>query len=235
MGKGEASGFAALDRSLRAGEPPPRPGILRTIAVYAVLLTAIFAGFGILFWLVGGRREVRAEPLGNPVAVAEVAADGSLLLEDGTRCRLAGVEWPANPIDPVARNFLRMAVRQGVEIVRKLDGDRCILLCEPRVFHWCGNDSVSAHYERRTLNELVVGFGIAKADKNAAGLRPDEAHGLSEYQRFAYTREVGLWGRNSGCRELRDGFDPEGGLNVSYARASRWDYVQNWNAAFRHR
>ena len=106
-----------------------------------MLLTAIFAGFGVLFWLVGGRREVRPEPLDNPIAVAEVAADGSLRLADDTRCRLAGVEWPAGPIDPVAHDFLRMAVRQGVEIVRKVDGDRYILLCEPRVFHSCGNNS----------------------------------------------------------------------------------------------
>jgi len=161
------------------------------------------------------RRVVRENPLKAPTQITSVRGD--TLIADRQEFRLAGVTLPTDAnLAARAANFLRVVTAQGVEVLRPLQpAGTFILRCEPRIWHWCGNDSVKAHYEQFNLNELLVAFGYATVDHGATGLTETEHHRLEAAEALAKQRHRGMWSERPGSTERS--FRPELGLNISDA------------------
>ena len=161
------------------------------------------------------RRVVRDHPLKAPTAITAVRGD--TLVSAHQEFRLAGVTLPADPgLSARASDFLRVSTAQGVEIVRPMQPEgRFILRCEPRIWHWCGNDAVEAHYEQFNLNELLIAFGYATYDSSFIGLTDDERLRLKGAEAIARQRHRGMWSRTPGASDRS--FRPDLGLNISDA------------------
>ena len=130
---------------------------------------------------VGPGRVVRDDPLKNPITVRE-ATPTALTLQDGRVIKLAGIV-PANQpnlewyIAHRAGELVQNATLQGVEMVREIEPGSFLVRCEPRIWHWCGNDSVRAHYEQFFLQELLLASGYCPFSPSS-GLTTEEASRL---------------------------------------------------------
>lgn len=121
------------------------------------IFLAILAPSGV--WV---RREVREHPLARPMAVTQV--NGVSVVADGHSYSIGGIAIPGTPEDLAAlTEFVIVATAQGIEIDESavLPAGQSIR-CEPRVWHWCGNDPVAAHYQQMNLNEIVLALGYAQ-------------------------------------------------------------------------
>lgn len=121
----------------------------------------LFVGFA----LSGGwplRWELREHPLVRPLKVTKI--DGLTLWAGGQPLVVGGVSPPSNPEQAATlARFLALAAAQGVEVDERAQlPSGHALRCELRVFHWCGNDPVAAHFEQLSLNELLVAFGLVE-------------------------------------------------------------------------
>ena len=144
------------------------------------VLLCLFSPSGV--WV---RREFREDPLKNPLRVT--AIDGFRLTANGTVFTIGGVvpcyDREAKAVLPI---FLRAATAQGIEI----DGDvelpnGVAVRCEPRFWHGCGNDPVTAHFEQHNLNELLIAFGLAKLSPAVRELDTPMALRLRAAERYA--------------------------------------------------
>lgn len=182
--------------------------IIVSLIGYLVLLT-LGTGPG---WF---RRVVRDHPLKAPTAITSVRGD--TLISAGQEFRLAGVTLPTDSkFASGAVDLLRVGSAQGVEVIRLVQpGGKFLLRCEPRIWHWCGNDSVEAHYEQFNLNELLVAFGYATVDETASGLTDHERLRLQAAQTIAKDRHRGMWTERPNSRERS--FRSKLGLNISDA------------------
>lgn len=190
--------------------------------VRRVLIAAILVGGGVYFVLpailpngVWRRRVVRENPLKNPIRITSIRGD--TLLSDRQEFRLAGVMLPTETIFAArATDFLNLATAQGVEVIRRVQPEGTFILrCEPRIWHWCGNDPVKEHYEQFNLNELLVAFGYAIVDPAANDLSENERNRLKAAEVLAKEQHRGMWVERPGTNERS--FRPEFGLNISDA------------------
>jgi hypothetical protein len=140
------------------------------------------------------RKIVREDPLRSPIRVVDVDGTG-LLLEDGRRVTLAGISIVDDPRgEQAALELMRAACEQGINIVHTFEGEACIVRCEPRIYHWCGNDPVAAHFEQMNLNDMLLALGLAVLDpRTAESLPPDEVERLQEYESCARSSRLGTW------------------------------------------
>jgi hypothetical protein len=140
------------------------------------------------------RRTVREDPLPDPMRVLHV--DGTyLMLEDGRKVSLAGV---ALVDDPAARKaaaeLMTVACEQGINILSDVGGGACIVRCEPRFYHWCGNDPIAAHFRQVNLNHVLIASGLAVFDESKAGsLSPADAQRLRDVEEYARHARFGRW------------------------------------------
>jgi hypothetical protein len=88
-----------------------------------------------------------------------------------------------------------------------------IIDATPRVWHWCGNDPVKAHYQQANLNELVILFGYATFNPDASGLTEVERRRFEAAEVLARELNRGMW--TSEPRYKDRSFDTGGGLNIS--------------------
>jgi hypothetical protein len=163
------------------------------------------------FW---HRRIVRDDPLKAPITVTAIR--GATLISTSGEFTLAGVTIPNDSvISARATDFLRCVTHQGVAIIRTVQPAGSVLLrCEPRIWHWCGNDSVAAHYQQFNLNELLLAFGYATFDNDAAvGLTESERLRLRTADYVAQQGNYGIWSPTFGVPD--HSFRPEFGLNIS--------------------
>ncbi len=183
-------------------------GVLTVSVLFCFVFPKLYFPSGV--WR---RRVVRDDPLPAAISVAKVSID-ALVLSDGRRCRLAGVSFPRDQeVREEAVGFLQVVTQQGVEIARRVnDEDAYILRCEPRIWHWCGNDPVRAHFEQHNLNELVVASGYARFDASTEGLGELEARRLRACEACA---QVPRWVGGRWKRDHRVRFSTEFGLNYS--------------------
>ena len=181
----------------------------------------IFVGYLVLpkFLFPSGvwqRSEDRQNPLQHPIQVVKVGLD-EIELSNGLRCKFTGVIFPRDSmLIEKALEFLQVITLQGVEIIRRVnDSDKYILRCEPRIWHWCGNDPVSAHFEQYNLNELVIMSGYAQIDSSAQGLTDEEINRLRKCESFAKDNKWGIWKESKSGHDF--GFNIKWGLNISDA------------------
>jgi hypothetical protein len=163
------------------------------------------------FW---PRRIVRNDPLKAPITITAIR--GVTLVSASGEFTLAGVTIPNDSIISVrAADFLRCVTQQGVEVIRTVQPAGSVLLrCEPRIWHWCGNDSVAAHYQQFNLSELLLAFGYAVFDDEAAvGLTESERLRLRTAEYVAQQGNNGMWSPTFGVPD--HSFRPELGLNIS--------------------
>ena len=206
----------------------PDPALQRTKShgaarVFLIALVALFCGLSFwyvlpLFVMPSGvwvRRVVRPDPLPFPIRVIRVDGTG-LLLEDDRRVTLAGVSMVNDPAAAhAAREILTVACEQGIQIVREVDGEACIVRCELRFWHWCGNDPIDAHYRQTNLNDLLIAAGLAVFDQHAAPfLRPDEAQHLKDIEQCARSWRLGIWSGNNVYRSF--GAEPGYGFSPGF-------------------
>lgn len=172
---------------------------LLTVVGVALILSALLFTNGA--WK---RRVVRENPLKNPIRITSI--QGSTLLSESQELRLAGVTLPTEALFAErARNFLKVVTAQGVEVVRSVQPDGTFVLrCEPRIWHWCGNDPVEAHYAQFNLNELLVAFGYAAVEPAANGLSENERHRLKVAETLAKEDHRGMWAEQPGTNEAFD-------------------------------
>lgn len=144
---------------------------IRTILFAAIALSVLVCQL----WLTSAQRVAgswkREHPLHNPIGVVSVT-NGRLLLNDGRTIAPAGVVRIADIEPAVFDAVLRVAARQGVEIVTDL-GDGCaFLLVEPKYFNWCGNSNERwpGSYLRAPLSELLIWAGVAEPRLDQPGL-----------------------------------------------------------------
>jgi hypothetical protein len=125
------------------------------------------------------------------------------------------VKLPAEPtFSARTPDFLRVAGAQGIEVVRQVEPDGSFIVrCEPRIWHWCGNDPVKAHFEQFVLNELVIAFGYATYDETSGGLTDHERLRLQIAENIARERQYGLWERRPYSAD--HSFEPALGLKIS--------------------
>ena len=161
------------------------------------------------------RRVVRDNPLKTPVTITTVR--GGTLVSEQQEFSLAGVKISADSIVSArADEFLRVVTAQGIEFVRAVEASKTfILCCEPRIWHWCGNDPIRAHYEQFNLNELLLAFGYATFDSEAIGLTDDERLRLMAAETVAKEGRSELWSSTSEAKDNR--FRVGLGLNISDA------------------
>jgi hypothetical protein len=150
------------------------------------------------------RRIVRQHPLKDPIAVTRVAA-GKMITADGRELTPAGVELKEMALATGrADDFLKLVTAQGVEIIQAIEGSNNLLRCEPAIWHWCGNDPVSKHYEQANLSELLLVFGLAR-------LKEDKSLNPLQQARLRVAAEMGS------SRPVDSKDFPEWGLNISLA------------------
>ena len=149
------------------------------------------------------RRVVREHPLAKPIAVTGI--EGLTLIAGAGRYTLAGVVSPTDA-EGLARldQFLHLATAQGIEI----ESDAALphgqsVRCEPRVWHWCGNDPVAAHFEQFNLNELLIALGYARIAPEVQKLTTPAAVRLRAAERYANEAGQGSDSRTS----VRHGID----------------------------
>nr|ACO70935.1 hypothetical protein [uncultured Verrucomicrobiota bacterium] len=140
------------------------------------------------------RKVVRDHPLVAPILITSI--QGDTLVAGQRQFRLAGVKLPTDPvIAALAQKVLQIATAQGVEVIRVVEApDACILRCEPRIWHWCGNDPVAAHFQQFNLNELMVAGGGATYDASCPKLTDEERLRLQAAEKFR--REAGAHDQN---------------------------------------
>jgi hypothetical protein len=131
------------------------------------------------------RRVVRDNPLANPLTVT--AIDGLTLIAGGQRYLIGGVRAPAAPADLVRLSqFVQVVTAQGIEIESSTAfPNGYSIRCEPRIWHWCGNDPVAAHFEQQNLNELLVALGFAVITPDIRKLTTPQALHLRAAERYA--------------------------------------------------
>ena len=140
------------------------------------------------------RRIVREHPLTSPIPVS--AVDGTSLMTPQRKLVLAGISIPDDAISQTnADVFLKSTTTKGVEVIREVENSsKQILRCEVRLYHWCGNDSVAAHFEQHNLNEIMIGLGYAKFDHETKGLRTEEWNRFAAAEKVAKKLALGVWG-----------------------------------------
>ncbi len=194
--------------------------VLKVLAVLAVLWVAnwIFLTFlspsGV--WI---RRVVREHPLPHPIMVTDI--DGLTLTAGDQRYTIAGVRAPSDT-DRLARlaEFIQVATAQGIEIesATALPNGHSIR-CEPRVWHWCGNDPVAAHFEQQNLNELLIALGYAEIAPEIQTLATPAALRLRAADRYAH--DFSRDSAGSGSRtSLKHGIDISAIMTVRRAISS---------------
>lgn len=161
------------------------------------------------------RRVVRKNPLKDPVAINAVRS--GTLVSGQQEFSLAGVRIPTDgTVSSRADEFLRVVTAQGIEVVRVLEpSNTFILRCEPRIWHWCGNDPIKAYYEQFNLNELLLAFGYATFDSEAIGLTDKERLRLMAAENVGKERTSGVWNSASAAKDRR--FRAGSGLSISEA------------------
>jgi hypothetical protein len=181
--------------------------VLKVLAVLAVLWVANWVFLTFLspsgVWI---RRVVREHPLPHPIMVT--AIDGLTLTAGDQRYTVAGVRAPSDT-ERLARlaEFIQVATAQGIEIesATALPNGHSIR-CEPRVWHWCGNDPVAAHFEQQNLNELLIALGYAEIAPEIQTLATPAALRLRAADRYAH--DFSLDSAGSGSRtSLKHGID----------------------------
>ena len=112
--------------------------------------------------------DVRDHRLAHPISVATVTDDGNIHLADGRTFRPAGVGFPADPkARDAALQFMRLAVKQGVELRSDPGDGSAWITCEPRFYNWCGTGRVRGWYIPCGLSELLVASGHATIEPTA--------------------------------------------------------------------
>jgi len=161
------------------------------------------------------RREIRDNPLKSPLTVASV--ENGVLHANQHEFKLAGLDIPKDPvIARQANELLKVATAQGVEVIREIaPGGPYILRCEPRIWHWCGDDPVAAHFEQFNLNDLLIAYGFATVDLTGGSLSDPERKRLEGAQGYAKEMHQGVWGNLE--EEEHYPFRGEYGLNIDYA------------------
>jgi hypothetical protein len=199
-------------------QPPPKHAMRRLLTPFLyVSLLAALALWGYLlipslFFPSGvwHRKVVREHPLKDPIPVTHVLA-GKVITADGREFTPAGIEIKDMALATGrADAFLKLVTSQGVEIIQAVEGSDYLLRCEPAIWHWCGNDSVSKHYEQANLSELLLVFGFATL-KETISLNP------LQQERLRVAAEMGS-GRTAESNDFR-----EWGLNIS--RAMHLDFI----------
>lgn len=153
-----------------------------------VLFLSLVLGVVFLAWLLLSdfpliKKEERKNPLTAPITINHI--EGTQIHTPQGSFKLAGVKFPSDSTGlKTANQFLKIATAQGIEVIRQVNNETAILRCEPRIYHWCGNDPVSAHYEQHNLNELLIILGYAAFDTEADGLTEQEK------QRFTAATQV---------------------------------------------
>ncbi|MCB1210678.1 MAG: hypothetical protein KDK97_15210 [Verrucomicrobiales bacterium] len=140
------------------------------------------------------RRIVRDHPLTSPIPVS--AVEGTTLITPVRKLVLAGVFIPDDESSRLnADVFLKATTAKGVEIIQEIENaTKQILRCEVRLYHWCGNDSIDAHFEQHNLNEMMIGLGYAKFDHETKGLSADEWNRFAAAEKVAKKMALGVWG-----------------------------------------
>ncbi len=154
-------------------------GVLFLLLLFGVLLSVrlLLSDFPLI------KKEERKNPLSAPIAVDRI--EGTHIHTPQGSFKLAGVKFPTESTElETAKQFLNVATAQGIEVIRQVNNETAILRCEPRIYHWCGNDPVSAHYEQHNLNELLIALGYATFDMEADSLTGKEK------QRFIAATQV---------------------------------------------
>jgi hypothetical protein len=163
-----------------------------------VLFLSLVLGVVFLAWLLLSdfpliKKEERKNPLTAPITINRI--EGTQIHTSQGSFKLAGVKFPTDSVSlEKANQFLKIATAQGIEVIRQVNNETAILRCEPRIYHWCGNDPVSAHYEQHNLNELLIALGYATFDTEADGLTEKEK------QRFNAATQVAA-GRSDQAEE----------------------------------
>ncbi|MBY0311107.1 MAG: hypothetical protein K2W85_03465 [Phycisphaerales bacterium] len=114
---------------------------------------------------------VRNAPLSDPIIVRTVQ-DGTLILEDGTSVRPAGVRRAPGVPSAEYDSALAIMVAQGVIVHRVCDDGSAFLIAEPRFYNYCGTRRTLGLFSTRTagwyfrypLSELLVHSGFAEPD-----------------------------------------------------------------------
>ena len=153
-------------------------------------LLAMFSPSGV--WV---RREVREHPLAHPLKAD--AVDGLSISAAGQTYRVAGVRLPTEP-DKLAAltEFVRVAVAQGIEIDESASlPSGASIRCEPRIWHWCGNDPVAAHFQQMNLNEIILALGYAALAPEVSEMSSPAALRLRAAARWAEEGHTGDYHR----------------------------------------
>lgn len=193
---------------------------IKVLAMLAVLWVANWVLLAFLspsgVWI---RRVVREHPLPHPIMVT--AIDGLTLTAGDQRYTIAGVRVPSD-VERLARlaEFIQVATAQGIEIESATDlPNGHSIRCEPRVWHWCGNDPVAAHFEQQNLNELLIALGYAEIAPEIHTLATSAALRLRAADR--YVHEFGRHAVGSGARtSLKHGIDISAIVTVRSAISS---------------
>jgi hypothetical protein len=120
--------------------------------------------------------------------MAVTAVDGLTLMAGGQPYVIAGVLPPSTKEkQDRLTQFLRVATAQGIEIeaATSLPNGHSIR-CEPRIWHWCGNDPVAAHFEQYNLNELIIALRYAEIAPEIRVLDTPAALRLRAAERYAH-------------------------------------------------
>ena len=188
------------------------------LGALAVLICAPFIWYVLSLFMTDAWRPriVRKDPLPSPIRVVDVDRTG-LLLEDGRRVTLAGISVVDDPRgEQAALELMRVACEQGINIVHTVEGEACIVRCEPRIYHWCGNDPVAAHFEQMNLNDMLLARGLAVLDpRTAESLPPDEVQRLQESETCARSSRLGKWSGDGAYWNC--GAEPGSGISISCA------------------
>jgi hypothetical protein len=114
---------------------------------------------------------VRKHPLQNPIEVKSIG-NGRLTLSDGRVLAPAGIVRSAEVTPDRFDAVLRVATRQGVEVLTDFGDGRAFLMAEPKYFNWCGNSNRRwpGSYLRAPLSEMMIWAGVAEPRLDEPGL-----------------------------------------------------------------
>lgn len=169
---------------------PRRPRIRRRWPSAAFVLAAVASVM--IAWRVANTRSIGMLPVaGKPVAVARVVDGDTLLLKDGHRIRLLGVNTPetrhpdreAEPLGPEASAFTESLIEGGSVI---LEYDRERLDNYRRVLAYVYLP------DGRMLNRELIQHGMSPAIVTFP-IRSDRRRVFLEAEREAQRNAVGIW------------------------------------------
>lgn len=159
---------------------------------------------------ISSRHVERDNPLAAPVPVLGI--HGGQIVTATDSFQLAGVRLPEDSTElSSALEFLRVCTAQGIEMIRQVGPSSQMIRGEPRIYHWCGVDSVAAHYEQHNLNELIVALGYAFFEDSTELTEVERAR-LKAATRIAKRGKKGIWSDETSDENQR--FSKHG-INIS--------------------